>query len=168
MRLTLDDALVREYLKKCYELASLSPDPSNQNGAILVARYNQKFEGWNRWAPGFSPTPEQAADRDWKLAHIEHAERSALFGAMVDGMPTRGGTLFCPWAACADCARAISLAGIADLFVHKARMDTTPERWKASVEQGLDIIRRGGTKIHVYEGEVGGVPIRANGELWQG
>jgi dCMP deaminase len=43
---------------------------------------------------------------------MEHAERDAIYKAAFVGMQTEGATLYVPWFACADCARAIIAAGI--------------------------------------------------------
>lgn len=72
----------------------------------------------------------------------------------------------CPWAACSDCARAIAMSGIRKVIVHQQRMDMTPERWKASVEVGLNIIRKCGAVIEYVDAKIGGNPIIVNGELW--
>lgn len=160
------DSDVRKFLAMCYETAARSPDPSNQNGAMIVDYSHGSVSGRNEPTRGFEVTPAMLGDRDLKLIHFEHAERNAIYAAARSGFITRDKAMFCPWAACADCARAISCASIADLYVHGERMDTTPERWRASVEQGLAIIRAGGTQIHVIRGPIDGPDIIVNGARW--
>lgn len=151
-------------------MAKRSPDPSNQNGAVLLDGcdpYVILGVGCNDFGC-IQYTNEQLLDRDWKLAHIEHAERAALFsGALEDS--TKGSILVCPWAACTDCARAIGRMGVKTLIVHGKRMKTTPERWIKSVEHGLSIVRAHGCDVVYYDGPVSlpeDYTIKANGEDW--
>ena len=159
----------KQFLRVAYDRAALSPDRSNQNGAVLLSNNNGLCAGWgyNNFTPGIEYTTEHLANRDWKLAHIEHAERTAIFDAARQGNQIEGGILVCPWAACSDCARAIVLSGIALVVVHKQRMNMTPDRWKQSVEVGMNIIRSGGVRIESIDSTIGGNTIIVNGEAWQ-
>jgi len=164
-------------LRVCYELAALSPDRSNQNGAIILSQRPRggtwSTHGFNTFTRGINPTPEQLADRDWKIAHITHAERAALaklffYGADIMATPDIPIVMYCPWFACADCANAIALSPVTKIYGHKQRMDTTPERWKANVDAGLNIIAKAGIEIELVDGELGNTPtIRVNGEDWR-
>ena len=153
-----------------YQLASRSPDPSNQNGAVLLDGSNPYIVlgiGCNDFGC-IQYTQEQLLDREWKLAHIEHAERAALFSGALEEA-TRGSILVCPWAACTDCARAIGRMGVKQLVVHTNRMQTTPARWQASVEHGLAIVRAHGCEVVYYDGPIDldeSFTIKANGEDW--
>lgn len=153
-------------LRRAYDWARKSPDPSNQNGAVVVSDDGYQFGGGcNTFPPGTVPTSEQLQDRDWKLSHIEHAERYALYDT-ASHWSTSGLILVCPWFACDACARAILLCGIKRVVGHQQRMDTTPERWKASVDAGLNILRRGGVELTFISHVFGDEPILANGQLW--
>lgn len=152
------------WLERCYDLALSSPDPSNQNGAIVVGWDGERLgESCNCFTPGVQVTPELLADRDWKIAHIEHAERAAIY----DAGDCNGATMYCPWAPCCDCARAIALSGIGKLVVHGKRLNETPARWLVSVEQGMGIVRAAGVEIEVFDGELIASPVLVNGKLWQ-
>lgn len=156
------------WLARCYDLASDSPDPSNQNGALVIDRRRQEAlgAGRNEFPYKVQVTDELINDREKKLFYIEHAERNAIFSA-AKYRGIQGCIMVCPWFACADCARAIVLSGITKVYGHKQRMDQTPERWKASVEAGLDLIRLHDVQIEFYDGEVGCKPIIVNGQSWQ-
>jgi deoxycytidylate deaminase len=156
--------LMENLLRQAYEYATRSPDPSNQNGALIVDP-NAKVQTWgfNNIFKGVKFTKELMANRDWKLAHIEHAERDAIYrhGSCA------GYFMVCPWFACEPCARAIVLSGIKGVLGHKPRMEQTPERWKASVFGGLNILERGGVDILLYEDIVPDAPyIIVNGDYW--
>jgi deoxycytidylate deaminase len=75
--------------------------------------------------------------------------------------------MYCPWAACGECARAIIQCGIKKLVVHKQRMDQTPERWLDNVLKANKMLVDCGVVLQVYDGPVGGNMILVNGEEWQ-
>lgn len=166
------EELIREYLGRAYRVASSSPDPSNQNGALLVRPtghgYECSYEAANEFPPKVLVTPELLADRDKKIFFIEHAERHVIYKAARDGAHLPLFTLVCPWVACDSCSRAIILSGIKKVITHRERADTTPERWKASVDAGIKLMRDHGVELEFYSGKLNNCPkIVVNGELWQ-
>ena len=159
---------IRSFLGQAYDAASSSPDPSNQNGAVLVRAPFCLSAGRNEFPRGIEVTEELLNDRDKKLFYIEHAERNAIYSAVRDGAVVAGSTLVCPWHSCADCARAIVLCGITKVIGHKQRMDLTPDRWKASVAAGHKLLLDCGVALEFYDGKLGNCPkILVNGELWE-
>lgn len=156
-------------MQLAYIHAKKSPDPSIQNGAVLIDKYGYVIgEGYNDFPPGVEYTPEQLLDREWKLRNIEHAERNAIYEAVRLHNDLHDSTLVCPFAACTDCARAIVLTGVKKVIMHKARMDMTPERWKVSVDQGFKIMRDAQVVLEFYDAPIGDCePILVCGNLWQ-
>ena len=114
------------------EAAAGSHDMHTQNGAILVPRAAAYVcVGVNKVPAGIWASPDRLA-RPAKYEYIEHAERMAIYQAARVGTPTRGATLYCPWFACMDCARAIIVAGITEVVGHVRPRAATPERWTSS------------------------------------
>lgn len=160
----------KEILSICYELASKSPDKSNQNGAVVVDSYDYSTiiaGGRNEFPSSTEVTDELINDREKKLFYIEHAERNAIFSAVNNKKEVSGNTLFCPWFACSDCAKAILLCGITRVIGHQQRMDQTPERWKASVAAGLDMLTKHGVILEFLDEKLGCKSIIVNGQTWQ-
>lgn len=164
--------LLAKMMARAYQEAAKSPDPSNQNGAILVSRkpdgdYEVLSAGHNHFYPGIEPEVE---DRDKKLQRIEHAERDAIFAAAGAGKATKGSILICPWAACYDCARAIIGAGVCALVYHGDRHLLTPERWRPAVEEAQQWMANAGIWLFRIDGPIpvaGGVAtITVNGKPW--
>lgn len=150
-----------------YKYASYSPDKSNQNGAIIADEHGQVITyGYNTFPPGIVWDEEQIEDRGWKLAFIEHAERNCIYSLIKKNAVRKNMIMVCPWFACTDCARAISLAGIKKVVGHKQRMDQTPDRWKPSVEAGMSILKAGGVEMEFMDGILNASPIIVNGNLW--
>lgn len=150
-----------DLMRHAYDVALDSPDPSTQNGAIILDSAGVTIGlGNNRFTIGMRPTPD-LFERPKKYAYIEHAERNAIFSVLYEGR-TSPHTLICPWAACADCARAIVQSGIVRLVRHEREGG----RWLGSIEDGDKILHAGGVEIITISGPLGGCkPILFNGEL---
>jgi deoxycytidylate deaminase len=158
-RFTDAETSVRTALREAYLQAALSPDPSNQNGAIIInplrdnggyiTGYRTIAKAHNGFHPAIRYTRENLLDRDWKLKYIEHAERAVIYQR---GLFRHDEIMVCPWFACIDCARAIVLSGCKLVVGHKQRMDLTPDRWKQSVQDGHDYMTDCGVEMYFYDG----------------
>lgn len=152
-----------ELLGLAYQIAAEeSDDPSTQNGAILVNQDGCVLAGAANMFPyGVNKTPERL-QKPLKLAFMEHAERNVILWAARRGLGTAGLTMYCPWFACADCARAIVLAGIYEVVGHDFPLHYSRPEWQESINRGNEILDEGGVKHRLVSGEVG-VEILFNG-----
>jgi len=169
-----NDPLAYRWLRKAYENAyDFSDDPSTQNGSVLIPAghiSNLPCFGANHFPHNVEVTPERLADRDTKLFFMEHAERDAIYTAAIRGIPTLNATLYVPWFACADCARAIISTGITRVVGHKQMMDKTPERWVASIQAADVMLDEAGVQRVYYDGPIFTATehfkVLFNGEFW--
>jgi deoxycytidylate deaminase len=154
------------YLRLAAKNALLSPDPSTQNGSLLLYPIKGTWDkyghlnGHNRPAVA---TDLKAVDRDVKNKVISHAEVVPLFGAAKLGIPTELSTLYCIWIACVGCAKTIVECGVRRVVGSQRLYDITPDRWRKEVEDGLDILRQGSVEVNFCP-DVLGVDILFNGE----
>lgn len=136
-------------------VAEGSPDPSTKNGAVLLPLHPR-----DQWAcaanrPVCGKPRLASLDltiRETKLHWTEHAERGAIFKAIRNRLDPVGGTLYCPFAACAECARAICGCGVIRLVRLPESVLPRPDDWRASVEAGDAIMRENGVEIVDYDG----------------
>ena len=84
---------------------------------------------------------------------MEHAERAAIYKAAACGVPTAGATMYAPWFACPECARAIISAGIHEVVGLMAF--PTPERWFSKLQTGYAMLDSAGVGTRFLSGEVG-------------
>jgi dCMP deaminase len=159
-----------EYIWLAYRYASThSDDPSTHNGAVLVPVDGSLIYGTNHLPCGVKKTPDRL-ERPKKYAYMEHAERDVILQAARRGIKTEGATLYVPWYACADCARAIIEAGIKRVVGHKQMFDKTPERWKASIADGDVMLDEAGVMRDVLHCErvaqPGEFQVLFDGEYW--
>lgn len=152
----------QELIRRAYSLANLSPDPSSQNGAVLVGGASKVIlgEGLNCFPRGVQYTDERW-ERPGKYQWIEHAERNALYDAAVRGRCTKGSVLYCPWFACADCARAIIQCGVVEVVGHKVPGALAEhERWAESIGNALTMLEEAGVKTRYVEDLFGMTVLR--------
>lgn len=162
----------RDYLRQAYWAAEhRSDDPDTQNGAVLVCERRTVIAA-NSFPPGVAKTPNRLL-RPLKYQLIEHAERRVIYQAARMGIMTEGATLYCPWFACHDCARAIISAGITRVVGHeqvvvmgniRGLMDPT---WKQSIEIGNMMLIEAGVQLDYYDGEIGECEVLFDGKLWR-
>jgi deoxycytidylate deaminase len=153
-----------ERLRLAYEVAINSPDPSTQNGALAYSATGVLIgQASNTLTYGMARSAELFM-RPKKYHYVEHAERGALYDVLRNGRgPVH--TIVCPWAACADCARALVQSGVHRLVRHDRQND---EQWSDSIAAGNAIMVAGGVEIVEHHGELRGcAPIRVKGLLWR-
>lgn len=173
----------RSLLKKAYEWAKKSPDPSTQNGAILVDDDGEIYVGdcnrfprdhSDRKANRFRETSERLTDRNVKYGAIVHAERAVLFKAAQSHITTKGLIMVCPWAACDICAQCIIEFGIkrlvvhTDAHVHGNSVYGTRKDWDKSIELANKMLAEANVERLEVGGMVGGglIAIMHAGEIW--
>jgi len=132
------------WMLEAYEEARMSPDPSTQNGAVIVGYQHGTMLGQacNTYPPGVLSHPARLI-RPVKYHYIEHAERGAIFSAAIDGLSAYRSTMYALWGACSDCARAIIASGITELVTHSF-YDDYEGPWSRSIEVGDKMFEEAG------------------------
>lgn len=164
----------RMYLQDAWAAASYSQDRSTQVGSVLVIPNNSigvVMRGWNcihdkLLLGGFDYT---GADKGHTT---EHAERKTIYKMLANGFTVEGMTMYCTWASCSECARAMVEFGITRVVTLRRLVEATPDRWQDSVRNGLQIMNRGGIRVVGWRGDLGvDFPLRfdrreiTNGDL---
>lgn len=176
----LDNQTMSRRLAEAYKLAELSPDDSNQNGAVVYSGDVLLSTGYNHFYEGVPPTQERPA----KYERIVHAEADACLSLASSVHPVDVRTvMYCPWAACKACVLSILGSGIKSLVLHADRgaiYDATrngvvdmakvnENNWKPEIDEAFQWLDGGGVDIHVFRGHVHhyrGPGIKVNSRLW--
>jgi deoxycytidylate deaminase len=153
--------------------AAYSDDPRTQNGAVIVAQPGGYPLGEPHFVVAANCFPvggigriqvtDERLDPATKLTYMEHAERGAIYRAAAARVTTWGSTMYCPWFACVDCARAIICSGIKRVVGLQKPRAITPERWRATIAEADELLREAGIVVDLLDVEVG-VEILFNGE----
>lgn len=135
-------------LRSAYLQAQRSHDPSSQNVAIVCQGEKVICSGVNGLPHRVQSTPARWA-RPTKYLYVEHAERNAIYDAALHGDKLVGATMFCPWSACADCARAIIQSGIRRVVRHILPFADN-ESWNESIAAGDAMLLEAGVELSTY------------------
>lgn len=133
-----------------------SHDPRTQVGAVLWID-GRMHEAAN-CIPERLEYRKELVQPPLKYAYIEHAERAVIFKAAQDcnrEEDFRRATLYAPWFACPDCARAIIAVGIKEVVGLASLRSMTPERWMDQVELGERMLSDAGVSQRWICGQVG-------------
>lgn len=153
-----------ELMRFALSVASKSPDPRTQNGAVLATPEGELLVvGINEFPNGVKVSDERW-ERPTKYFYVEHAERNAIFRASRMGIQTFGTVMVCPWSACADCARAIIQSGISMLI----RLPSdNHDHWEESCRKADEMFAEAGVVVVELTEPLGEIlPLRRNGERW--
>jgi dCMP deaminase len=136
----------------CHAAVTQSDDIHTQNGAVLVTPRGDIISAANH-LPASVKKHDERLQRPLKYSYIEHAERNVIYRAAKMGMPTKHATLYCPWFACADCARAIICAGITEVVGLAHPPAHGP--WQESCDRGDEMFREAGVKYRRLDTKLG-------------
>lgn len=141
-----------EYFSKMAALvASKSKDRSTKVGAVIVGPDNEiRSTGYNGFPRMVDDDVEERHERPLKYLFACHAEASALAHSARTGTPTKGCRMYVTHWPCADCSKLIIQAGIAEVIAPKPD-DEFYERWKDSMDAGLQMFREAGVVARAYE-----------------
>ena len=157
----------RGRLNEAYQYANeTSPDPSTKNGAVLIGRDGSILTyGVNRFPTGVAETESRLTDKETKYRLVVHAENGAVFNAARHGKIVNGATLYCPFYACSECAKAIVQSGIIRVVGHAQLMALASAHttWVKSITDAWDVLHEAGVQCDLYDGVVG-VTTRFNGK----
>lgn len=136
-------------------IAAESPDTSRKTACIilpdqlLIHEADHLGQDW-REVIGVNTFPAGVAprlDRPAKYVFTEHAERNAIYKAARTGIALDKSTMILSWYPCADCARAIVVSGIGQLWAKEP--DWSEERY--GFRDSETILKEGGVNVQFYE-----------------
>ena len=145
----------RMYLQDAFSAARHSTDPRTQVGAVLVVpTKGVVLSGWNHVLPQLQAVgyPRKVESKNYCT---EHAERTVLFKALKNGLPLQGLTMYCTWAACAECSRCIIDFGIKRVVTLSRLVEDTDERWSESIRAGLEMMSDADIQVVGWRGNLG-------------
>lgn len=141
------------FMRLALLVAAKSKDKSTKVGAILVGPDHSVLgTGFNGFPRGVNDDIDDRYQRPNKLLFTSHAELNIITNAARNGIRTLGCMLYInsmPDALlpCADCARAIIQAGIVEVVCGSL---VVPERWKESMNAGMEMFREAGIIVRAY------------------
>lgn len=163
-------------MRIAYAHACQSQDPSTQNAALI---YNSNERGGvdlvsfgiNSLIPGWSAEESETirSKRDLRLPETVHAETAAIFQAVnqLRGDRLAGSWMYCPWAACYECAKDMVCANLQQLYVHVDRYgEDVPgySNWSSDILEAFGLFSRVNLKVIGIRGRIDTSPVLVSGE----
>lgn len=150
----------RRFLLLCEEVRQHSHDPVRKVGAVIASGDGEVLASGTNAPPtvlGLTPTvshEEVSKDPNWKYFVLEHAERNAIFDALVRGTSLNGATLYSTLFPCADCARAMVATGVSRLVVFGLDQDSSrDQKWLAHYRHAQHIFELAGVDVQTVSSE---------------
>lgn len=138
------------FLATAWRLAEVwSKDPSTRVASIVVGHEpNRVAWGYNGFPPGIEDTTDRLTNREWKNAHVLHAEQNAILNA-VGFDPV---TIYCTHFPCAErCAlQIIGRRTIRRVVSIQHGYGGFNSRWGASMEHSMELFREAGISYTSY------------------
>jgi len=148
----------RFYLRlACHVAKTDSHDTRTHNGAVLRTEDGLIVAAANRFPP-YVQLSDERLERPKKYSYIEHAERNVIYSAAQQGLLLKRATLYCPWFACADCARAIICVGITKVI--GLAFPPAHGAWQESCDRGDEMFREAGVEFYRLEEKLGTFVLR--------
>jgi dCMP deaminase len=129
-----------------------SKDRSTQVGCVIVGpRKEVRAIGYNGFPRGADDEVEDRHLRPLKYKWTEHAERNAIFNALLSGASVTGCRMYVSWFPCMDCSRAIVQSGIAELVAIEP--DLADGSWGQDFREAITLFRECNVILRYYTGE---------------
>lgn len=152
-----------EYLTDAARYAvEYSDDRNTQCGAVLVCYEGKVYRAAN-WLPLGVRREDARLEAPEKYRWIEHAERAVIYKAAQSGCMVAGATLYAPWFACPDCARALIGAGVSRVVGMLSLRQATPARWENEIRTAETMLSEAGVGMKWLPDRLG-VTIRFDGK----
>ena len=132
-------------------ISQWSKDRSRKTCAVVVNERNVPLTiGWNGFPRGVRDEVNARHVRPEKYLWTEHAERNAIYNAAAEGIRLKGARMYIPWYPCAECARGIIQAGIAELVAVEPDWDDATYGYSFLVTRKM--LEEAGVQVRWIEG----------------
>jgi len=132
------------YMSIVYLAAMKSKDKSSHLGAVIVGSNNEiRSIGYNGLPRFVDDTIDDRNKRPEKYYWYEHAERNAIYNALLSHTSIDGCTMYTNGIPCSDCGRAIIQCGIKEVVVDSDWNNNNP-RWDESCDRTSQMFAEAG------------------------
>lgn len=141
------------YMTMVYLIASKSRDESSKLGAVVVGSKNElRTTGYNGFVRGLDYNSPERLERPEKYFWFEHAERNAIYNAVLAGISLEGCKMYTNGTPCMDCARAIVQSGIKEVIIDPEWDKHNNSKWAENAERTLRMFKELNIYLRYYSG----------------
>ena len=145
------------WMSEVFHVASKSKDRSSKIGAVIVGPDNEPItHGYNGFPRKVNDDVPARHERPMKYFFTEHSERNCIYEAARSGKRLKDSKIYIVATPCADCARGIIQAGIAEVIVFEPtdKLFQTSGRWTESQEAGRVMMAEAGVDFRFFSGSI--------------
>lgn len=129
-----------------------SKDQSTQIGAVIVGDDKQIVStGYNSFPRSIVDDNDERQVRPEKYYWMEHAERNAIYNAALNGVSTKGTTIYLTCGIpCCDCARGIINSGIKKVYCKEQDTTKNREQWDEHAKRSMEMFTEADVDVIFY------------------
>jgi len=154
------------FMNMVYLIAMKSKDPRTHLGAVIVGSNNEVVSlGYNGLPRGLSYSKEKRLEPPEKYYYFEHAERNAIYNAILIGVSLKGCRMYTNGTPCTDCARAIIQSGIKEVIVDEVWDKNNKDKWLEHSIKSKEMFKEVGIKLRTINTELVDINKYRRGKL---
>jgi len=120
-------------------------------GCVLLGKHGEILASGTNTLPTGCDHREDHIMSPGKYQWVEHAERSAIYGAARNGTPLGGSTAYTTLFPCCDCARGLIESGVSRVVSYTP--DLNDPRWGENFKVSLRMFSESGVDVAFLDGD---------------
>jgi dCMP deaminase len=137
----------KEYFQILKNLAEKSPDPTRKVAALIVKNDEIISTGFNDWADIKDKNPKYL-EKPHKYFYLEHAERNAIFSAIINNIDVKDSIMYINWWPCSECVKVMIKFKIKEIVVPPK---PTGKTLQASFDAAEHMLNNSNIKVTICE-----------------
>lgn len=146
---TFSDKWNMRFMEIAKLIATWSKDDSTKVGCVVVGPDKEiRSTGYNGFPRGVDDTIQTRKIRPTKYKFTEHAERNAIFNAVLYGASFKDCVMYVTFPPCVDCARGIIQSGIREVIYMDMPADKSQKiaGWRDDLQNSFDMFDEAGVR----------------------
>jgi len=141
------------FMSLVYLIAMKSKDTTHI-GAVIVGIDNEiRSTGYNGFVRNLNDNIPERQIAPEKYYWFEHAERNAIYNAILMGVSLKNCIMYTNGIPCCDCGRAVIQSGIKEVIVDKIWNDNNKDMWKEHAKRILQMFKETNVNVRYYKGK---------------
>lgn len=143
------------FMSMVYLIASKSKDERTHIGALIIGPDKEiKSTGYNSFVRRLKDDVPERQEKPEKYYWFEHAERNAIYNAILIDASLKGCKMYTNGIPCMDCARGVVQSGILEVIVDKKWNESNKGEDLEHSRRTIQMFEEVGVNLRYWEGEL--------------
>lgn len=140
-----------KYINLAEFFSTWSKDPSTKVGQVIIGDNGQVLQqGYNGLPRCIEDTEERLNNRELKYQYVVHAEKNALYNALLNGVQVKDSTMYVHGLeVCHECQKGIIQSGIKKVVMYVPNDSTRKNDWNESTSLAKEMFDEAGVEYEV-------------------